>query len=445
MNVGSIRAVSKVKAAIGRDQDFSRSLHSSALAFGIRLSGAALSYFTQVFLARFLGAFDYGLYSFAWSCVFLLSAPATMGLDQVLLRYYPAYMVHADFAKIAGLLRFAVMVILLSSLTILALASTLTVFLAVDDSRHFAKPMLVAVWAILPLALLTLGRGSGRTLHTPMLAFFPQEVVFPVLLFSMVGAFAITSIGRSAGMVLLAMVISLSIATVGQLAGLLRGLPPQVRTARPQYEVRQWVRVALPIVTLEVFVQLMERSDVLMVGMFLPPEEVAVYNAASRTATIVQFAMVALLAFTVPIFSSLYALGKREELQRYVTRVFRWTFWITALVAITLIALGGSIMGLFGPGFTQGTAALVVLIVAQFLLAIQAPAAELLLMTGHQDSIFRIYGATAAWHILLNAIFIPTFGMEGAAVGTTLAWMTSAVWINLTVRRHLNIRAFAIS
>jgi O-antigen/teichoic acid export membrane protein len=196
---------------------------------------------------------------------------------------------------------------------------------------------------------------------------------------------------------------------------------------------------------LAVFGQLMERSGVLMVGMFLPPEEVAIYNAASRTATIVQFAMVALLAFTVPSFSSLYALGKREELRRYVARVFRWIFWVTALVAIILIRLGESIMGLFGPGFTEGTTALIVLVVAQFLLAIQAPATNLLIVTGHQDIIFRIYGATTAWHILLNAIFIPLFGMEGAAIGTALARMTSAVWINLIVRRHLNIRAFAIS
>ena len=181
-----------------------------------------------------------------------------------------------------------------------------------------------------------------------------------------------------------------------------------------------------------------------MVGMFLPPEDVAVYSAASRTAGMVQFGMVALLAFTVPVFCSLYALGKREELQMYVGRVFRWTFWVTALAAITLIALSESIMEFFGPGFTEGTAALIVLVIAQFLLAIQAPAAELVFVTGHQDIILRIYGVTAAWHILLNAIFIPLFGMEGAAIGTAAAFMTRAVWINLTVRRCLNIRAFAI-
>ena len=134
----------------------------------------------------------------------------------------------------AGLLRFAVTVTLLSSLTIIAVASMLSLFLAVDDSKHFAEPMQMALWAILPLALITLGRGIGRMLHTPLLAFFPQEVLFPVLLLFMVGAFAITGIGRSAGMVLFAVVISLSIVTVGQLARLLRCLPPQVRTARPQ-------------------------------------------------------------------------------------------------------------------------------------------------------------------------------------------------------------------
>lgn len=441
----SPRIISEVKAEIGRDQHFSRFIQGSALAFGIRLSGAVLSYLTQVFIARFLGAFDFGLYSFAWSCAFLLSVPATMGLDQVLLRYYPAYMVQADFAKAAGLLRFAVAIVSLSSLSIIAVASMVTVFLAVGDASHFARPMLVSLGAILPLTLLMVGRSCGRAMHTPMLALVPHELAFHILLLAAIGALAMTDVERSASTVLFVVLMSLSIPVAGQVAGLIRCLPPQVRTARPQYEGYQWVWLALPIVIMGVFVQIMDRSDVLMVGMFLSPKEVAVYNAASRTATIVQFAMVAFLAFTVPTFSSLHAAGKREELKLFVARVFQWTLWVTVLVAITLIVLSERIMGLFGPGFTEGIVAFVVLIVAQFFLSIQGPAFQLLLVTGHQGITFLIYGVSAAWHILLNAIFIPAFGIEGAAAGTATAWIVSTVWINKAVQRRLNMRAFAVS
>lgn len=368
-----------------------------------------------------------------------------MGLDQVLLRYYPAYMVPTDFARAAGFLRFAVAIILLSSLAIIAVASTLTMFLAVDDSQHYARPVLMALVAILPLALLSLGRSSGRTLHTPMLAFAPHEVVFPMLLFSLVGALAITGVERSAGTVLLATIVSLSIVAVGQATGLIRCLPPQVRTARPQYEARLWVRVAFPVAIMTIFAQLMERSAVLMVGMYLSPKEVAVYHAASRTAAIVQFAMLALLAFTVPAFSALHAAGKREELKILFARVFHWTLWVTLLIAITLMALSERIMGLFGPGFTEGTVVLLLLVVAQSLLSIQTPAVELLVVTGHQDITTLIYGASAALNILLNMILIPAFGIEGAAVGTALAWLVTTRWVNLVVRRRFDIRAFAIS
>jgi O-antigen/teichoic acid export membrane protein len=422
-----------------------RFLQSSALALGIRVCGAVISYSTQVFIARFLGTFDFGLYSFAWSCAFLLSIPATMGLDQVLLRYYPAYMVQADFAKAAGLFRFAVAIILLSSLTIIAVASTVTVLVAVGDSKHFARPVLVALWAILPLALLILGRGCGRAMHTPMLALIPQELAFPFLLFSAVGVLSMTDMGGSASVVLFVALVSLSILVAGQVIGLIRCVPSQVRTARPQYEGCQWIRIALPMVIMAVFTQLMERSDVLMVGMFLSPKEVAVYNAASRTATIMQFTVVALLAFTVPSFSALHTAGKHQELKMLLARIFQWTLLATMVVAIALSALSEMVMGLFGPEFTEGTHALVVLIVAQSFLAIQGPAAQLLLMTGHQAVTALIYGAGAALNILLNTIFIPAFGIEGAAAGTAIASVVSTVWINLAVRRRLNIRAFTVA
>ncbi len=421
-----------------------RFLQSSALAFGIRLSGAGLSYITQVLIARFLGVSDFGLYSFAWSCAFLLSVPATMGLDSALMRYYPAYMVQTDFDKVAGLLRFAVAIILLNALVIIAVASTMTVFLAVGDSKHFASPVLVGLGAILPLALLFLGRDCGRAMHRPMLALVPHELAFPILLLSAIAAFTITDAERSAGTVLSATVICLSIALAGQAAGLFRSLPPQVRSARPQYEGGRWVRVALPIFIIAIFGQLMDRSDVLMVGMFLSPKEVAVYHAASRTSTLMQLAMVALLAFTTPSFSALHAAGKHQELKTLVARVFRWNLSATVVAAVALIALSRMVMGLFGPGFTEGTVVLVSLVVAQSFLCIQGPASTLLVMTGYQNITCLIYGVSAALSILLNTVFIPAFGIEGAAAATTIAWFVNSVWINLAVRRRFNTRAFAV-
>jgi hypothetical protein len=70
---------SLLKAKTGRVQYSYRFLQSSALALGIRVCGAVISYSTQVFIARFLGTFDFGLYSFAWSCAFLTLHPSDDG------------------------------------------------------------------------------------------------------------------------------------------------------------------------------------------------------------------------------------------------------------------------------------------------------------------------------------------------------------------------------
>ncbi len=63
-----------------RSQPLDRVLRGAGLAMAIRVVGAALALLTQVALARWMGQFEYGVFLFAWSWVFLLALVASLGL-----------------------------------------------------------------------------------------------------------------------------------------------------------------------------------------------------------------------------------------------------------------------------------------------------------------------------------------------------------------------------
>ena len=61
----------------------------------------------------------------------------------------------------------------------------------------------------------------------------------------------------------------------------------------------EWVAVSIPIFLVEGFLFLLTNADVLVVGHFLPPDQVAVYFATAKTLALVHFVYFAVKAGVV--------------------------------------------------------------------------------------------------------------------------------------------------
>jgi O-antigen/teichoic acid export membrane protein len=205
-----------------------------------------------------------------------------------------------------------------------------------------------------------------------------------------------------------------------------------------------WLRVSAPLILVALFNELTARADVLLIGLYLRPDDVAVYNAASRTASLVEFVMTATMALSAPRFATLHAENDHAGLQRQLTQVVQLTVWPTVALGLMLAALGPWVMGLFGRGFAAGAGALAILAFAKVLFAARAPATSLLTMTGHQDLAAVVYGGSAALNVALNLVLIPLAGVEGAALAALITFAASAVALNRIVARRLDLAAFRL-
>ena len=55
-------------------------------------------------------------------------------------------------------------------------------------------------------------------------------------------------------------------------------------------------------------------------------------------------------------------------------------------------------------------------------------------MTGHQNSFLRIILVAAFLNAILNYIFIPIYGIYGAAAATLIATLTSSVFATIKIK-----------
>src|SRR4051812_16706354 len=72
--------------------------------FIIRVVSAALAYFSQILLARWMGGSDYGVYVYVWTWVLLLGSMMDFGISASAQKIIPEYRTRGEYALLRGFL-----------------------------------------------------------------------------------------------------------------------------------------------------------------------------------------------------------------------------------------------------------------------------------------------------------------------------------------------------
>ncbi len=422
------------------NNDLGRVLRGARATIAVRIVAALLAYISLIAFARWMGASEYGAYAYAITWVGLLSLPAALGLPMVSLRFVAEYSAAGVWSKVRGLL---VRSILLTMLTGVAIAIVVaTAILVAGDFVPVAYriPLLLALLGIPVVALTQLGIQVGRAFGWVVAAFMPSQVLHPVLLLSVGGAFVVAgqTLGAS-GLVIATMGVA-AVCLLGQWVVFAWRLRPRLRNVAPQHEQKMWLRVAAPLLLIDVFMVVLTYADILMVGIFFDPSSVAFYVAASRTAGIVTFFTAAIGALVGPRIAELNSQGRLAEVQELIRGITPWIAIPATLVAVFLIATGPFVLPLFGEGFDVAWVPLIILSIGNLILCINGPALLLLTMTGHQDMTAKVYAVAAVANVLLNAVLIPVFGLTGAAIATAVSVTVMSSYLVILARRTLSVR-----
>ena len=142
--------------------------------------------------------------------------------------------------------------------------------------------------------------------------------------------------------------------------------------------------MSLPIFLVESFFFLLTNADVLMVGFFMQPNDVAVYFATVKTLALVHFVYFAVKAGVAQRYAQ-FTHADPERLAAFARETVSWTFWPSLVMALVVLALGKPMLMLFGPGFDAGYPLLFLLVAGVVARAAVGPCESLLTMSGNQN------------------------------------------------------------
>jgi len=420
-------------------KDAVRSVRSSGAFVFLQVLGVGVAYVGNVVLARLLGAAEFGLFTYVFNWRAFLTVPGLAGLGGGTLRFIPAYVGRESWTLLAGFVRFSRATVVVASLfTALATASIVAwIWKPSEPIVH------VFWWAAASLAFQVLILQSTnvlRALNRVVASQLPQLVLQPFLQIALFAAAVFVGAPRSASSAMVAVLIAGALVAVLVVALEGRSLPDAARAIAPSYEPKVWVRSMVPLLWIQGIAMAMDRADVLVLGTIAGPTQAGVYSAASRIASLVGFGTAAVSVWAAPGFSERHAREDKAGLQDLVRIAARLIFFLTLPATIGVWVLGPFLLGLFGSGFESALHSLLILTFGQLVGALVGPAGFLLPMTGGELVAARMLAVCAGLNLVLNVALVPLLGMEGAAIGTSVARVVQAALLALAVWRRLEIR-----
>lgn len=410
--------------------------------FVVRIFGAALAYFSQVFLARWMGGHEYGIFVVVWTWVVIVGVIAPLGFNSAVLRLIPEYLAKDQQSLLRGLLTGSRLYGIVAA-TLIAGFGMLGIWLLGERvASYYIMPAYLAA-ICLPLFTLTdVQEGIARASDWSDLAMLPTYIWRPLLILAVMLGASIIDVPHTAVTACYAAIIATWVVAIGQYVAINRRLRRTVSPGPRQWAPMTWLAIALPIFLVEGFFALLTSSDVLMVGYFMPPEQVAVYFAAAKTLALVHFVYFAVKAGSAHRYSRLHHAGDRKGLANFVEASIKWTFWPSLACALVLLAFGKYILMLFGAGFADGHMLLTILMIGVLARAAIGPVDALLTMAGEQKRCAIAYAVTFACNVALNLALIPLYGLAGAAIATTAAMIIEASMLFHLTRKHLGLYTF---
>jgi O-antigen/teichoic acid export membrane protein len=113
-------------------------------------------------------------------------------------------------------------------------------------------------------------------------------------------------------------------------------------------------------------------------------------------------------------------------------------------IAAILTLFGRPILGLFGAEFVTGSSALAILTCGYLLNAAMGTSGYLLIMTRHERAAAAGFACSAAINVAGNLLFIPIWGVAGAAAATALSVAVVSIAFAVLAYRKLRIQPTAL-
>lgn len=399
---------------------FERNLLGLVKGGGITLFGKMYTNATRLgiafFLARYLGAEQYGLYQLALNSITLVSGIALLGLDIALVRFVAISASRKDEKSLWGILQIGIgiptMISFVTGVGLFALAYPVAEHIF-QDMR--LVPLLQIAGLVIPTITLSdvlVGAIRGfKNMHYPVIAQFIAQPTFR-LIATLILAFT----GLDALRAVIIFGISDLIATL-LLVYYLNKLFPIRRPLREAiYNLKEIFSYAFPDWLAGMMDRFRVNIQALIIGSLNTIAGVGVFAVANQINILGNDFYSSINISARPLIAELHDHKENSQLERVYQTATKWSLIVNLPLFLIIVLFPVELLSIFGESFTKGASALVILAAANIVNVGTGMCGTILNMTGYTKLKLVNNLISLILSLSINFLLIPSMGIVGAAI-----------------------------
>ena len=207
---------------------------------------------------------------------------------------------------------------------------------------------------------------------------------------------------------------------------------------------KELLRFSYPLMFVTILGTLMHWMDILMLGYFTDTTTVGLYHPAARTAGLLRTVLLAFMGIFAPMMSDYHRQGDVGEMGKLYKLIVRWIVSLSLPLAIIIIIYSKKIMLLFGVEYLSASNVLMVLTTAAFIQTLFGGGGQTLTMTGFTKVNLFNSIIVVLINITLNLLWIPQYGIIGAAYATLISMALLGLLRIVEVNHLIKITPFSL-
>jgi O-antigen/teichoic acid export membrane protein len=188
------------------------------------------------------------------------------------------------------------------------------------------------------------------------------------------------------------------------------------------------IRFSFPILATALLWIIMQRIDLLMVGYFLPEENIGQFSAVFRLNEFLPFILTSASFIYLPIATRMMSNKEEDNLSRIYSALTKWCYIASLPLLLAFIVFPHYVMPLlFGSSYAYAALTLRILSLGYLVHILAGLNGTTIIAAGKTWILFTNSIIALIINFILNWIFIPKFGINGAALATAISY----IFINL--------------
>lgn len=411
-------------------------LRGSATMFAVRLTGAICAVLMFALLARQMAPADFDTLVVTFNAMAFLAANALCGQETLIIRCWGEYVGSNRPALAFGVLLFSASIGI--GVSALVAATTLIVWQFWDGALPLAFLAASCLYLFSQSVMHYTGQWS-RVAAGIVIGDGNRDVTWKLIVIAAIAAASLLGLNFSATAFFFAAAAGLLIAVTVQLSQTVPLIPAAVLESKPAYRVKEWISRSFKMWLSALLDTTGQYLEVILVALVLGPSAAASFFIATRISNLFALVSSSISGYATSRITPLYFSGSKDALQETLRSLAILCAVLVGSGLVLVIVAGKLLLWIFGAQFVAIYPVLVILVIGASLGALAGPAAQVLLLTGHEGAYPRIVSAAIAFRFSLIAILGVMFGLYGVAVAWSIGTALLAFGLIVSCRRFVGL------